>query len=69
MPSELKHALDEGELGPNQRIALDAALDAVDALNWTTDGEVSTDKVLELAKRMVELRLRQHRPGVIEDTF
>ena len=52
LPERLKTAIQEGEIHPNPRKAENAAIRAVDALQYTKNGQVSVDTVLEMAKEM-----------------
>ena len=49
LPDRLKEAINQGEIYSNSKTAENAALRAVDALNWRKGGDVSADDVLELA--------------------
>jgi len=50
LPERLKTAINQGEISPNDKTAENAAIRAVDALNWTKGGSVSEQDVLDLAK-------------------
>lgn len=50
LPERLKDAINEGEINPNNKIAENAAIRAVNALQWTKGGDVDVNDVLELAK-------------------
>jgi hypothetical protein len=50
LPERLKDAINEGEISSVTKTAENAALRAVDALNWTKGGDVDINDVLELAK-------------------
>lgn len=52
LPERLKTAIQEGEIHPNPKKAENAAVRAVDALQYTKNGQVSVDTVLEMAKEM-----------------
>ena len=54
LPNRLKEAIDQGEIHSNLKTAENAAIRAVDALNWSKDGDVSEDDVLELAKKFAK---------------
>jgi len=49
LPDRLKEAINQGEIHSMPKTAENAALRAVDALNWRKGGDVSADDVLELA--------------------
>ena len=53
LPERLKLAIQENEIHHNPKKAENATLRAVDALQYTKNGRVSVDDVLELAKEMV----------------
>ena len=50
LPDRLKSAIDGGEISPNPKSAENAALRAVDALQYTKGGSVDIGQVLELSK-------------------
>ncbi len=50
LPEDLKVAINEGAISPNNKTAENAAIRAVDALNWIKGGDISEQKVLDLAK-------------------
>ena len=52
LPSKIKESIRLGGIHTKRKVAEKTALDAVDALQWTNDGNVSEDRVLELAKIM-----------------
>lgn len=52
LPETLKTAIQEGEIHHNPKKAENAALRAVDALQYTKNGSVPEDNVLEMAKAM-----------------
>ena len=54
LPDELKQAIQNGEIHSNPKTAEDVSLKAVDALNYTKNGPVPVDKVVELAKEMAK---------------
>ena len=58
LPLFLKNAIDCGKIHSNPRIAMEAAIRAIDALQWTKDGKVREDYVLEFAKRYAEMKPR-----------
>lgn len=49
LPEKIKQSIQSGGIHTKQRTAENIALKAVEALHWTPDGNVSEDKVLELA--------------------
>jgi ParB/RepB/Spo0J family partition protein len=67
LPLFLTHAIDSGEIHSNPRIAMDAAIRSVDALQWTKDGQVREDIVLELAKKYVEIDIQAIWQGHLRD--
>lgn len=50
LPESLIGAINEGEIHPNDKTAENAAIRAVNALQWTKGGDVDVVDVLELAK-------------------
>lgn len=54
LPERLKIAIQEGEIHHDPKKAENAALRAVDALQYTKNGQVLVDKVLEMAKAMAD---------------
>jgi ParB/RepB/Spo0J family partition protein len=50
LPDELKDAIVEGKIHPNDKTAENSAIRAVNALQWTKGGDVDVKDVLELAK-------------------
>lgn len=54
LPPRLIDAINEGEIHSNQKIAENAAIRAVQGLNWTKGGEISEESVLELAKEYAQ---------------
>ena len=52
LPEKIKQSIQSGGIHTKQRTAENIALKAVEALQWTKDGDVSEDKVLELANAM-----------------
>ena len=54
LPNRLKEAINQGEIHSNLKTAENAAIRAVDALNWSKDGDVSEDDVLEFAKKFAK---------------
>jgi ParB/RepB/Spo0J family partition protein len=50
LPERLVQAINEGEICPNTKAAENAAIRAVDALNWQKDGDVEVEDVMEFAK-------------------
>lgn len=54
----LKEAVSNGRVSSDPDEALDAILAAVDLLNWTSDNDVSDDKVIELAIILLKKPLR-----------
>ena len=50
LPIFLKNAINNGVIHSDVKIATDAAILCIDALQWTADNDVSDEKVLELAK-------------------
>lgn len=49
LPEKIKQSIQSGGIHAKQSTAENVSLKAVDALQWTKDGNVSEDKVLELA--------------------
>ena len=49
LPDRLKQAINEGAISPNDKKSENAAIRAVDALNWTKGGDVTEESVIELA--------------------
>ena len=49
LPERLVTAINEGEISPDNRKAENAAIRAVDALQWIKGGDVGEEKVLDLA--------------------
>lgn len=54
LPPRLIDAINEGEIHSNQKTSENAAIRAVQGLNWTKGGEVDEESVLELAKTYAE---------------
>lgn len=54
LPDRLKKAIDDGEISPNPKSAENAALKAVDSLQYRKDGDVPIETVLELAKELTK---------------
>ena len=54
LPKRLVEAINEGEISPNTKAAENAAIRAVDALNWQKDGDVNIEDVLEFAKSIAK---------------
>jgi len=54
----LKEAISSGEIAADPDKALDAICDAIWALNWTADNDVSEDYVLKLAVQIAKPRKR-----------
>ena len=52
LPGELQAAIENGEIHSNSKVAVNMAIKAVDAYNYTKDGETKIDTVLELAKAL-----------------
>ena len=50
LPERLVEAINEGEISPNTKAAENAAIRAVQSLNWTKGGDVDVEDVLEFAK-------------------
>jgi ParB/RepB/Spo0J family partition protein len=50
LPPRLIDAINEGKIHPNDKTAENAAIRAVDALQWKKGGDVNVNDVLELAK-------------------
>jgi len=49
LPERLKTAINEGEISPNDKTAESSAIRAVNALGWVKGGDVTEEKVLDLA--------------------
>lgn len=49
LPDEIKKAITEGAIHPNDKKAENASIRAVDALGWTKGGDVPVSEVLDLA--------------------
>ncbi len=54
LPDRLKAAVNDGEISPNPKISENAALAAVDALQYTKGGDRSADEVLLMAKALAK---------------
>jgi hypothetical protein len=54
----LKEAISSGEIAADPDKALDAICDAISALNWTADNDVSEDYVLKFAVQIAKPRKR-----------
>ena len=54
LPQELKTAIAAGEIHSNHKAAVNMAIKAVDAYNYTKGGETDIDTVLELAKALAK---------------
>ena len=52
LPEKVKESIQSGGIHTKQNVAEKTAIGAVEALTWTKDGDVSEDKVLELANIM-----------------
>ena len=52
LPQELKTAINDGKIDSRPKVALNAAIKAVDAHNYTTDSAISINEVIELAKAL-----------------
>ena len=52
LPQSIKDAINEGAISPNPKTAETAALKAVDATNYTKNGSIPVETVLELAKEI-----------------
>ena len=50
LPKRLVEAINEGEISPNTKAAENAAIRAVQSLNWTKGGDVEVADVLDFAK-------------------
>jgi len=50
LPERLVEAINEGEISPNTKAAENAAIRAVQSLNWTKNGDVEVEDVMEFAK-------------------
>ena len=74
LPENLKTAIQEGEIHSDPKKAVNAALRAVDALQYTKSGPITEDQVLELTKAMArpendpaDLAAEAPRGGSIDD--
>ena len=74
LPDRIKTAVNEGEISSNPKTAENAALKAVDALNYVKGGNVPVEDVLSLAKELAKtetdtqaLTSEAGRGGSIED--
>jgi len=54
LPERLVQAINEGEISPNTKAAENAAIRAVDALNWQKDGDMDIEDLLEFAKSIAK---------------
>jgi ParB/RepB/Spo0J family partition protein len=54
LPERLVQAINEGEICPNTKAAENAAIRAVDALNWQKDGDVEVEDVVKFAKEIAK---------------
>ena len=54
LPEKVKESIQSGGIHTKQNVAENISIGAVDALTWTKDGDVSEEKVLELANIMAE---------------
>ena len=64
LPDRIKRAVIDGEISPNETKAENAAIRAVNALNWIKGGDVSEETVLELAR---EYTKGDTDPGMLDD--
>jgi len=62
----LRQANVSGEITDNPDKALDAIMTAVDLLNWTSENEVSDDKVIESAKIIANAKTKSEEGDIIE---
>ena len=56
MPDSLKRAIEDGAISDDLSSSTDAVRMAIDALNWTEDGDVSDDIVIETARALASKR-------------
>ena len=54
LPQELKTAIDNGAISPDPKVAVNMAIKAVDAYDYTPGGVTPIDDVFELAKALAE---------------
>ena len=54
LPERVVQAINEGEICPNTKAAENAAIRAVDALNWQKDGDVEVEDVVKFAKEIAK---------------
>ena len=60
LPERLKDAINEGEINPNNKVAENSSIRAVNALQWTKGGDVDVKDVLELAKEYAKGEIDVH---------
>ena len=60
LPEPIKDAIRDGKICPNPKTAETVALKAVDATNYTKNGTVSVENVLELAREMTGGKIDQN---------
>ncbi len=58
LPERLVQAINEGEISPNTKSAENAAIRAVDALNWQKGGDMDIEDVLKFAKSIAKGDIR-----------
>ena len=63
----LRKANVSGEITDDPDSALDAIMTAVDLLNWTSDNEVSDEKVIESAKIIANAKTKAEEGDIIEE--
>ena len=56
MSDSLKRAIEDGSISNDQSSSINAVRMAMDALNWTEDGDVSDDMIIELARAVTSKR-------------
>jgi ParB/RepB/Spo0J family partition protein len=67
LPERLVQAINEGEISPNIKAAENAAIDAVDLLNWQKDGDVQVEDVLKIAKKLAQEKYQAKYHGHLRD--
>lgn len=60
LPEQLKQAINKGDIHPNDKKAENAALRAVDALQWTKSSDIPENDVLELAVEYAKGQVEGH---------
>lgn len=73
LPTRIKEAVQAGEISPNPQTAESCAIQAVDATNYTTNGPIKVEIVLQLAKDLAngmmnvgDIRSEMHKGPITE---